>query len=292
MPPEKKWYYYLLALPFYGLALIPFPVLYGLSDGLWFLAYHVIGYRRKVVQQNLKNAFPHLSAKERRAIEKKYYRNMIDVFLETFKSLLMSEKEMKRRCAFSDMNMFENMHAKGLSTIILLGHMGNWEWGGFSFTYHSSHGTATLYHPLSNSFFEWLTYRLRSRCGMELIPMQTVARNLAAGKNRVRTVAFIADQSPQPNQAYWTSFMHQETGFFVGAEKLAVKYGMPVFYAGLHRIKRGYYEVRFVMMEDHPESAAPHSITQKFAEQLQADIIAYPEQWLWSHRRWKHKRPA
>jgi KDO2-lipid IV(A) lauroyltransferase len=288
---QPKWYYYLLASPIYLLMCLPFPVLYFISDVLSFSAYYLVKYRRKVVAENLKNAFPEKSDEERKQIEKLYYRNLIDVFIETFKTLTISRRNLVSRVKMKNTEFIKELHKNNKSVVLLLGHLGNWEWGGFSYTYQLGFPVGTLYHPLSNPFFEWLTYKLRSKCGVELIAMQQSARNFAVNKDKVRTVAFIADQSPQPQHAYWTNFLNQETGFFTGAEKLAIKYNSAIVYADIEKHGRGKYTVIFELITENTKDFSPNEITQIFAAKLEKSIRLHPEFWLWSHRRWKHKNP-
>lgn len=288
---QPKWYYYLLASPIYLLMCLPFPVLYFISDVLSFSAYYLVKYRRKVVAENLKNAFPDKSDEERKQIEKLYYRNLIDVFIETFKTLTISRRNLVSRVKMKNTEFIKELHKNNKSVVLLLGHLGNWEWGGFSYTYQLGFPVGTLYHPLSNPFFEWLTYKLRSKCGVELIAMQQSARNFAVNKDKVRTVAFIADQSPQPQHAYWTNFLNQETGFFTGAEKLAIKYNSAIVYADIEKHGRGKYTVIFDLITENTKDFSPNEITQIFATKLEKSIRLHPEFWLWSHRRWKHKNP-
>jgi KDO2-lipid IV(A) lauroyltransferase len=270
---------------------LPFPVLYFISDVLSFSAYYLVKYRRKVVAENLKNAFPEKSDEERKQIEKLYYRNLIDVFIETFKTLTISRRNLVSRVKMKNTEFIKELHKNNKSVVLLLGHLGNWEWGGFSYTYQLGFPVGTLYHPLSNPFFEWLTYKLRSKCGVELIAMQQSARNFAVNKDKVRTVAFIADQSPQPQHAYWTNFLNQETGFFTGAEKLAIKYNSAIVYADIEKHGRGKYTVIFELITENTKDFSPNEITQIFAAKLEKSIRLHPEFWLWSHRRWKHKNP-
>ncbi|MBP9185580.1 MAG: lysophospholipid acyltransferase family protein [Bacteroidia bacterium] len=292
MQNQAKWYYYVFAAPIYLLMLLPLPVLYLLSNCLTFLAYHIIKYRKKVVFTNLHNAFPDKSEQEIIRIAKMYYRNMIDVFIETFKTLTLSEKQLTNRVKMENTEFIKELHKNNKSVVLLLGHLGNWEWGGFSYTYQLGYPVGTLYHPLTNKFFDWLMYKIRAKCGVDLIAMQQSARNFADNKNIPRTVAFIADQSPQPAHAYWTNFLNQDTGFFPGAEKLARKYNCAVAYADIAKPKRGHYIVKFQLLTDNSGSFQPNQITQVFADMLAASIQKDPEFWLWSHRRWKHKRPT
>lgn len=289
-PYTFRWYYILLAAPVYLLMLLPLPVLYFMADFFVWLARDILKYRRRIIAENLKNSFPEKTDSELRLIMNSYYLHMIDVFVETFKALTISRRELMRRVTFENFEEIEHYFKQGRSVILLLGHYGNWEWGGFSFTYHSSRQTNTLYHPLSNKFFDWLTYTIRARCGVKLIPMQNTLRYLAETRSTVSLTAFIADQSPSNQQAYWTHFLNQETAFFTGAEKIAQKFNYPVVFACIDKVKRGYYSVRFTTISAQPQSEKTTYITQQFAEMLEADIKRTPQLWLWSHRRWKHKR--
>jgi KDO2-lipid IV(A) lauroyltransferase len=280
-----------LAAPIYLLMLLPMPVLYVIADFFIWLARDVIQYRKRVIRENLKNSFPDKSEQELINIERDYYQHMIDVFIETFKALTMSKKEMMRRVTFENLQEITQYFDKGRSVILVLGHYGNWEWGGFSFTYHSPEQTNTLYHPLRNPFFDWLTYKIRARCGVDLIPMQNTMRHLVATRNKISLTAFIADQSPSHQNAYWTKFLNQDTAFFTGAEKIAEKFNYPVVHATINKTKRGYYHVRFKTISAVPKQESENYITETFVRMLEEDIITKPHLWLWSHRRWKHKRP-
>ena len=289
-PYTFKWYYILLAAPLYLLMLLPLSVLYLIADFFVWLTRDILQYRKRVIWENLKNSFPDKSDRELNQIMRAYYAHMIDVFIETFKALTISKREMMSRVTFENIKEIEQYFEQERSVILLLGHYGNWEWGGFSFTYHSSRQTNTLYHPLSSQFFDWLTYTIRARCSVKLIPMQNTLRYLAETKSTVSLTAFIADQSPSNQQAYWTHFLNQDTAFFTGAEKIAEKFNYPVVYASINKAQRGNYRVRFTTITDKPKQEPTNFITQRFIELLENDIRHTPYMWLWSHRRWKHKR--
>ena len=291
-PPPFKWYYGIFFVPIYVLMSLPLPVLYVLSDLFCWLARDIIRYRKKVILTNLQHSVPEKSDAERHAIMHRYYRNMIDVFIETFKALTISKKELMNRVRMKDIDVIFDLFKEGRSVVLMLGHCGNWEWGGYSYTYHSAEQTNTLYHPLSNPFFEWLTYVIRSRCGVHMIPMQNTLRTLLAYKDRITLTAFVSDQSPPPESAYWTTFLNQDTGFFTGAEKIAQKFNHAVVYAGIEHDKRGDYVICFKLLSKEPKQEKEFAITQRFADMLEEEIKATPELWLWSHRRWKTQKPT
>ncbi len=288
----RKIAYYILAIPVYLLALLPFPLFYLFCDFLFLLGYYVIGYRRKVINQNLANAYPEKSAKERALIAKRYFRFMIDLFLESFKLLVMTKKEVKKRVVFTNMEVMHPFVEQKQSVIFVLGHYGNWEWCGQSFQIHfTGIQQDVLYHPLSSPFFEWLTYKLRTRWGVHPIPMNNAVKMMLGRKHVQTATAFLSDQTPSNKEGcYWLDFLNQDTPVFKGTEKLAVKFNRPVVFVHINRIKRGYYQSSFTLITDKPAEKPEGWITEQHTRLLEAEINHQPEYWLWSHRRWKHKR--
>lgn len=284
---------YYISLPLlYVISLLPFPVLYALSDFMYFLLYHVLGYRKKVVFSNMRNSFPGKSEAEIEELGKKYYRYLCDLTLETFKTLTISKQSMIKHCRFTDeaVATLNNIAAEGKSIILVLGHLGNWEWAGNSFSLLCKHHLYVIYHPLSNKHFDGLMYRMRSRFGTGLIPMKDTFRRMIAQRDELTATAFIADQSPQPDGAHWMTFLNQDTPVFKGTEVIANKINYPIVYGSVKRVKRGYYEVGVEVLEVVPKGTPEGYITELHTRRLEQDIVAQPEVWIWSHRRWKHKR--
>jgi KDO2-lipid IV(A) lauroyltransferase len=238
--------FFYLCIPFiYLLAILPFPLLYLFSYGIYILLYRILGYRRKVVRQNLLNSFPEKQEKEIREIESRFYRYFCDLFLETFKTLTISRENMVRHCEFvpETLAIFEQLASENQSFMIVMGHFGNWEWGGNTFSICCKHQLYVIYHPLSNKYFNGLVFRMRTRFGTRLIPMKDTLRDMLKNRNELTATAFIADQSPLPDRAYWMSFMNQDTPVFLGIEKIALKIRYPIVYITIRRVKRGYYKV-------------------------------------------------
>ena len=286
---------YYLALPFiYLVALLPFRLLYLLSDVVFVLLYHVAGYRKGVVAQNLANAFPAMEPEERNRLRRKYYRYFCDLFLETFKTLTVSRRTMLRHCSLSPgaRQIFDTLADEKKSSIIVMGHYGNWEWGGNAFSLQCRQPLYVIYRPLSNRGFDRLMYTMRTRFGTRLIAMRDAYRDMASKRDEVSTTAFIADQTPAPEQAYWTTFLNQDTPVFRGTEKIAARLNVPVVYVGIYRVRRGYYVVDAELLCKEPGSTADGEISDMHTRRLEKDILRHPEFWLWSHRRWKHRRPA
>lgn len=280
-------------LPFlYLISLLPFPVFYLFSDFIYFLLYRVVGYRKKVVFENLKNSFPEKSYNELKKIEKDFYRYLCDLFLETIKTLTISRSEAVKRCKFNAKTtlVFNELANKNQSCIIVMGHYGNWEWAGNSFSLQCKQQLYVIYHPLSNKYFDKLMYDLRTRFGTKLYAMKDTMREMIRNKNEINATAFIADQTPSPDSAYWTTFMNQDTPVFWGTEKIAQKLNYPIVYITIKKIKRGYYEVDSELLINEPKNTSLGEISELHTRKLESDIITQPSIWLWSHRRWKHKK--
>ena len=280
-------------LPFlYLISLLPFPVFYLFSDFIYFLLYRVVGYRKKVVFENLKNSFPEKSYNELKKIEIDFYRYLCDLFLETIKTLTISRSEAIKRCKFNAKTtlVFNELANKNQSCIIVMGHYGNWEWAGNSFSLQCKQQLYVIYHPLSNKYFNKLMYDLRTRFGTKLYAMKDTMREMIRNKNEVNATAFIADQTPSPDSAYWTTFMNQDTPVFWGTEKIAQKLNYPIVYITIKKIKRGYYEVDSELLINEPKNTSLGEISELHTRKLESDIITQPSIWLWSHRRWKHKK--
>lgn len=284
---------YYLTLPFiYLLSLLPFRLLYFISDGLFFLLYHVFGYRKEVVHSNLKNAFPNKTAAEIVTLEKTFYHYYCDLLLETFKTLTISKKKMLQHCSLhpdAD-KLFKQLSAENKSVLIVMGHKGNWEWAGNTFSLCCQHQLYVIYHPLSNKYFNRLICKMRERFGTRLIPMKDTFRDILKNKNELNATAFIADQSPNPATAHWMNFLNQDTAVFMGIEKIAQKIKYPIVFVTVKKLTRGYYTLMAAVLETPPYTGNEGSITETHTHKLEADIIAQPETWLWTHKRWKHKR--
>lgn len=284
---------YYFSLPFlYFISALPFPLLYGLSDVIYILVFHVLGYRKKIVWQNLRNSFPDKNEKELKAIRKKFYRYFCDLFLETFKTLTITPKTMLKHCAFSPdtLELFASYASERKNVIIVMGHFGNWEWAGNSFSMLCKQQLYVIYHPLSNRWFNSLIVRMRTRFGTKLIEMKNTFRDMVSKKGELNATAFIADQTPQPENAYWTHFLNQDTPVFKGTEKIAQKLNYPVVYVTVKKIRRGFYEVCAEKLVDVPAQTRENEISELHTRKLEQDILTNPEIWLWTHRRWKHKK--
>jgi KDO2-lipid IV(A) lauroyltransferase len=281
---------------FYGLiwtvTLLPLRVLYIISDLLYLLLYYIIGYRKKVVRANLKNAFPGITDAERITIEKKFFRHLSDMFVETVKLIHLSEKNTRKRLKITNPELLDRLYIKGRDVIAVLGHYNNWEFMTI-LPKLADHTIISVYRPLKNKYFDRLITRLRTRYGHVLTPMSSVIRELIRYKNNnTRTfTALLSDQTPaKVDIHYWTKFLNQDTAVYLGAEKIATKYGMAVIFLNYKKIKRGYYSITYELICENAADMPEYAITEAHVRRLEEIITEKPEYWVWSHRRWKHKR--
>ena len=282
---------------FYGfcwlLALLPLRCLYLISGLLFVLVCYVVRYRRKVVLENLRNSFPEKTERERRTIARRFYRFLCDLFIETIKMIHIGTGEMQRRIHYSNPEIFDELYRKGKQILITTGHYGNWEWLAtleHSIPYHH----VTLYRPLQNKLFDKFFYNLRTRYGADAVPANSAIRALCqyTQENRLIALGFMIDQSPHRDAIhYWTTFLNQETPVYLGVEKLARRYNTAVVYYEVRRVKRGYYEADVTLVAENAAETAEKEITGKHVQLMEQTIRRNPQYWLWSHRRWKHKRP-
>ncbi len=245
---------------------------------------------------NLRNSFPEKSETEIKQITKAFYKQFMDVIVETVKLRSMSAEEMDRRITFSNQELLDGFVKQGKTVITMGSHSGNWEWvlpaGAVQFGFQA----CGVYKPLNNPFFEAFMLKTRSRLGARLIKMKNTLRDFAANRNTPRVVAMLSDQTPLKDDiTFWTTFLHQDTPFYEGAEKLAVKFGCPVLFLDVKRTSRGCYTLTFETISDgsKPNLNLPEqpSITEIFARKLELAIQRNPADYLWTHKRWKHKRP-
>jgi KDO2-lipid IV(A) lauroyltransferase len=281
--------YYLLLAIFYPISLLPFPALYLLSDLFYFLLYYVVSYRKKLVADSLKHAFPEKSSAELELIRKAFYRAFCDQWLETVKLLSISNNELNRRMK-GNWEVFAQLDEAGKNTYALLGHTFNWEWANVICQLNAKQQFAGVYLPVTNKAFDRLLRRVRSRSGAWLISMH--AKKGMVKLQQVRyIVGLIADQNPSNlNNVYWTPFLNREAPFFKGPELLASRNKAAVVFAGIKKIKRGYYEVALEQVTEDASQHQPDTILKQYVAFMERQIKEQPENWMWTHRRWKNNR--
>lgn len=281
--------YYILFGFCYLISLLPFPVLYRFSDLLYVMVYYLLGYRKKVVMENLEQAFPEKSFEERQALAKKYYRNLTDMMVETIKLLSISKKALCKRFS-GNLSVFHELHRKGKSCQVHLGHHFNWEWANLYFTLGVADPFLVVYMPITNKAVNRLFLFMRSRFGSMMIPANDVQRAMQPWQHKQYISVLVADQNPSnPRRCYWSPFLHRMTAFYKGPELSARRGNIPVVFAHIKKIKRGHYQTILQLAFENPKMEKEGRITEAFVRFLEEKIHEQPELWLWSHRRWKHK---
>ena len=284
--------YHLLRFLLKLLSYIPFRVLYILSDGLFCLLYYLVGYRRKVVRQNLTESFPEKSLPEIRRIEKKFYRFFADMILESCKLASVSPEEIRRRMKFTNVEAVNSMLKQGKSVSVYLGHYGNWEWvSSMPLWLENGVTGAQIYHKLRNKDMERLMLHIRGRMGAVSVDMHKTSRYITGLVNsrQVCVVGFIADQSPRWQEArHFLPFLHHKTPVLTGTEKITKHYGFEAFYLDVKRLRRGYYEAEFTQLRGNPRALPDFELTTLYFRRLEQAILRQPELYLWTHNRFKH----
>ena len=278
----------------YGVAYTPFRLLYLRSDFYAFMLYHVVRYRRKVVRENLQQSFPEKSRKELKAIEKRFYRNMCDVALETCKMLHVSLEDLRQRVTFTNPELIEKLYEQRKSVFFASPHSGNWEWVGMLMRTLSDHKSTGIYKRLHDPYLDAFMLKIRqlNRTDKEYMLEADVAlRGLAERKGIPTACLIVADQSPRGVESdYWTEFLHRETCWFTGLERMAKLLDYAVVFVEMSRQGRGRYEVTLHPVSINPKETAKNEIVEQYVRHVERLIVEQPDNWLWSHRRWKHVR--
>ena len=274
-------------------SLIPFPLLYILSDGLAWLFFNVVKYRGKVIYGNLKNSFPEKSTAEINEIARKFYKNLTDILLESIKGFSMREKTMSSRYRFLNPELVENNTLGGGHSIHLAAHYTNWEWGAIIYKHwFPQHTMVGFYKPLANKYIEKYGHASRSQFGTTLIDIGRTAWAFETTKDHPSGYVMVSDQSTYSDKSHWVTFLNQDTICPHGGDKYAHLYNYPVYFVNLQREKRGYYTVHFELLSDNPAALPEGEITNLFMKRLEEIIRLKPENWLWSHKRWKVKKQS
>lgn len=284
----SAFFYYFFLIP---ISLLPFPLMYAFSDFTFIILYYVFPYRKKVVMKNLRNSLPDKSEQELQVICKNFYKHFCDIIFESLKTFTVSAETLLKRVELKNVGLLEEYYKSGKSLILVTGHYGNWEWPAMTLSFHSSHTGTGIYQKLSNPFFDNKLRTTRARFGTKLMSTKEVATFFEDHKDELCTYGFINDQSPSdPKKGHWMKFLNQDTSTFLGVEKYALKYNYPVIYGVIKKIKRGHYQLEYRLVSDDPSTAKPFEITETCTRINEASILADPQYWLWTHKRWKHKR--
>lgn len=286
--------YYFSIISIWLFSLLPFSLLYLFSDFVYFLVYYIIGYRKKIVFDNLSISFPEKSSKEIKTIAKMFYRfHLCDIMAEIAKIRHISKKQILKRVHFSNLEILNKYKEEGKSVIVTLGHLGNWEWMAMNLALTSSFEINAIIKPFSDMKFDrFFDEKLRSRFTKgRLINYKKAYRSIAKNKTTQSIYIFATDQAPAKHEIdYWTTFLNHETAVYLGTEKIAKALDMPVVFFDIQRKKRGYYEVEIIDLVSNSKDTSEFEITEKHVKILEKHIRNNPYNWLWSHRRWKHTR--
>lgn len=276
----------------YAISRLPMGVLYGFSWCIYVLLNYLIGYRRKVIFNNLKNSFPEKSNQEIKQIQKKFYKNFSDYLVETLKSLSITQKELDQRHNYSNLEVFSECKAEGKDVLLMAGHIFNWEWFIGLVKYLPTKHTLAIYHKVRNEFWNDQVNAIRGKFGTTPLDMKKTGRFMLASPNDgEQTYLFVADQSPKKaNIQHSIQFLNQDTPVFIGFDKIAIRKNMAVVYANTKKVKQGYYHTTFERIEPNGEHFQPMEVVDKFFAKLENSLQENPDNWLWSHKRWKWKK--
>ena len=287
----SKLFFWIAYLVVYLISLLPFRVIYILSDGLYLILYYLIGYRRKVVRTNLENSFPEKSAAEILKIEKTYFRFMADLIMENVKLLSMGRESINKRFVLVNHGFVQDLLDQDQSILLATSHYGNWEWAAPGISSIFKGKIIGVYKPLSNQDVEKVINGIRSQFGVLLVPMKQTIRTIAE-QTEIYMAVLVSDQTPTRHEKnYFIDFLNQPTSVFQGLEKIGKLTGNPIVYMHIDRPKRGFYEAHFKMLYNKPQETEENEITKAYNLELETIIKTKPEFWIWSHKRWKHKPP-
>lgn len=271
------------------LSRLPLALLYGISDVLFFMSYHVVKYRRKLVSKNLSKSFPEKTQPELAQIEKQFYKNLCDYAVELIKLLTIDETELRKRMRFNNPEVAIKYLESGQSLLNLASHQFNWEWLLTAGSVVLPAQMDFVYQPISNKFFDNFTYQCRSRFGAYGIKRKTVGREVIKRRDILKNIAIVGDQYPGygHDKKYHATFLHQPTVFFNGPNQLAQLTQYPVLYYAVRKIKRGYYECTIIELAVPPFEKDSTDVIQYYIREIEKVIRRDPAGWLWSHNRWK-----
>ncbi len=270
----------------------PFWLIYLWADLLFLISYHLIGYRKKTVIQNLKNSFPEKSEAEIKQITIAFYHHFADLVVETLKAFQATEETLKKRLHYKNPQVLNDLYDQGKSVALLSGHYGNWEWT-IALPKIIKHQVNVIYRTIQDETFDQYMKKVRSRFGMFLMPARISGRTMLEleKSGKLSATYYLTDQTALKDTDYWMTFLNQETPVFPGAEKTSSKFNQAVVFMDIQKVRRGYYEVEFTKLFDDASTTQMYEVTKAHTRFLEKIIRKRPELWLWSHKRWKHTRP-
>lgn len=270
---------------------IPLRFLYIISDLVFFIIYHLVGYRRKVVLENLKNSFPEKNTSALKKIERKFYINFCDYIVETFRSFTISSNELRVRVQHLNQDIFHEAKAEGKNIILLSGHIFNWEWYNSLALIIPQEKSFPVYRKVQSNFWEDKIKQLRNRFGNQALEAKEVIRHIFKNPNDGNSVyMFVADQTPHHSEvSYGLNFLNQKTPAFVGYDKLSTRMDLVFVFCEMKKVKRGFYQINYYRIYPEGDKFVEHEVVKKFHGLLDNTINKRPDNYLWSHRRWKYQ---
>lgn len=275
----------------YLVAKLPFKVLYFISDILYFLGYKIFGYRADIVRNNLKNSFPEKSKKELKQIERQFFKNFYDFLIETLKGFAINQEEARNKIIFENVEFFAKAHQQKKNVILLAGHNFNWEMANVAFDMFPQENYIAIYRKLNNKFWDEKVVESREKFGATLIPAHLVMKHIKDAENNGNYIyAFLADQSPfRKTIKFGVQFLNQKTPVFTGYNRIENKDDLLYVYAEMLKPKRGKYYLIFKEILPEGDKFEEHEVVVKFNKLLEKTITEHPENWLWTHKRWKYQ---
>ena len=274
------------------LSRLPLSALYFLTDGLYLFIYHIWGFRRELSRSNLRNSFPDKSAAEIESIARASYRNACNMMAEILKGAVMPPEELRQRVKIANVGILQPYIAAGWPLVLLASHHCNWEWLLLDTCLEFKIPVDAVYKPLRVSAIDRFMQEARSRFGGTPIPVKDFMIEVMRRRGAARIFALVADQTPpHDEEKHWTRFLNQDTAFFVGADKIARIAQAPVFFVGMHRVRRGYYEATLQLLAEPPYQGDGHEVIERYVRVAEDHIRKYPADWLWMYRKWKYKKP-
>ncbi len=273
------------------ISVLPFSFLYILSDFIYFVLFYIVKYRKEVILKNLRNSFPNKKNIEISIHHKNYMKIMADLIVESVKSSHLTEKEILNKFEIKNSELIDELYKKKKSIFLACGHTGSWELSAMIIPLITKYKVYAIYQPQTNPYFDTYIKKIRSTFGLNLISSQHSYRKFIENKNELTLNYILADQSPSKDgDNHWTTFLNQETAFFTGLEKMSKSLDFAVVFLRIIRKQRGKYIIEFELLTDNPKETKKSEISEMYVHALEKLIQQYPDNWLWSHRRWKHKR--
>lgn len=285
-----KFAYYCLVIPF---SYLPLRILYLFTDFFYLLLITIVPYRKKVIEGNIERSFPNKTKRERAKIKRKFYRHFCDLLAEGIKNLTISKAALTRRFVVKNAEVMYHLYNQKKSVILVSGHYNNWEWLIASQNFLFPHQAMGIGMPMSSKFWDKKINERRMRFGMNVIHSKNFKAEIETNLHHPVAVLTLGDQSPgDSSKSYWMDFLNQKTAVAFGTEMIAHQFDFAVVYFSTRKLKRGYYEMELVLISDTPKLSPWGELTEAHTHLLEKDIIANPEYWIWSHKRWKRSVPT